>query len=226
MMKSKFMKKVILDDALRANVKALCSVSDEVQSIIIGWYKNLDEYPRYDQKTIDTLSDATDTSHQTIRLILSLTDGLLTDSYKYNDNIEDIINDLKELELIPNEGDYNKLIKYFRELKSIIPEYCRFEKTKIAQKKGLPHISKTSMNVAVKPVFDRDFKHGEDDLKDFDQGIIDFTAATTVRLSLTNDQDISFQMDPYSLNVFITELLVLQDQLGKALKTINKFKRD
>lgn len=70
------------------------------------------------------------------------------------------------------------------------------------------------MTVAVKPVFDKDFNYGTDDITKYTPSLVNCTVVAHVSLEKGDcPQEFAFQVTKDKLDRFINELLALQKQM-------------
>lgn len=128
------------------------------------------------------------------------------------DDPNDLCEDIKEL--YPDSvKDVTILNTRLKRLAKISKDYIELIKIKDVQEEGLPHLSRTSTTVAIKPVFTERFDFDEIDIKDYKPLKLKQTACAIIEFQNSYKKYFTFQLDSYELERLINELIALQIEL-------------
>jgi len=138
------------------------------------------------------------------------------------DTIEDFLFDIKEMNVIKSEEDFELFNKFFIELHPALVRYIKISKIAFATNSTLPGLKATEMSVSIRPIFDKDFSYSEDDITTYIPSPNLLIPVVQIQLWLSeNNDNFSFQLNGVQFDQYITELLALQSQFKETSKLVD-----
>ena len=220
-MKSRAFAQFRVSDENRKGYDSIAALSPETLEKLAAWFEQdkLRNYPVLLSSDLKALSDQTGASAETLRRAIQASDGFLRYMGQFADSPEALVDDLISLGVTPNRS--LPLTEFLRRLAPIAPKYYQFTRTSDVARGGCANLDDVTMTVAVKPVFDRDFRYGEDDITKYDPSVIGSVAVAQVSIERDDTRDrYSFQLTKDTLDRFITDLLAIQKEMVTAEKLL------
>lgn len=218
-MKSKYFKQYTLNDDGKKNVGVLAGLSEKSLEILYEWFSGLKSYPWIDVPNLKLLSEKTGESAEIVRKAINAIDILAKRMGELGDTPEDLLSDIMALKILAQPSP--QLVQFLKKMSSISKSYYIMYRTNFVSRSGIPNLQSTTMSVAVKPIFDKDFTYNVDDITQYAPSLINCSAVAHVSLDRDdNETTFAFQLTKEDLDRFITDLLVLQKQLILAEETL------
>jgi hypothetical protein len=158
------------------------------------------------------VTNETGESAEKIRGAMAATSLFLKRMGQFADTPEALVADAITLKILPQPS--LKLITFLKRLAPKSTDFYLFSRIQEAEKGGIPSLTFSSMTVAAKPIYDKDFTYGTDSITEYDPSLVDYVVVAHISLEKDNfPPAFSFQLSQIDLDKFITNLLVLQKQM-------------
>ncbi len=211
-MKSKYFAEYSLGDEVKKDIGVLAELSEKTLDKLVEWIEKQKSYQHIDAADIKTLSVTTGESADTLYSAAHASEILLRRMGEFNDAPEDLLEDAVSLKILTKTSP--ELLAFLKRLAVRSKEYYLLSRTLFVAKGGIPNLRSQTMTVAVKPVYDKDFKYGTDDITKYAPSLV--SSAIVAHISLAKGdcpQEFSFQVTKNSLDKLINSLLALQKQM-------------
>jgi len=211
-MKSKYFKVYSLSEEGKKNIIVLANLSDELLEVIFSYLNDLKTYQPYEKSAILSLAEKTGESAERLRKAVFAADTFAKRMGELDDSAQDLYSDLVSLNILSQS--IPQFLRFLEKLSSISKKYYLLYRATDTSEGGVPNLSRTSMTVALKPVFDKDFVYGTNDIMKYSPQMINFAAVAHISIERDDcSQVFPFQVKKADLDKFITDLIVLQKQL-------------
>jgi hypothetical protein len=197
-----------------------CKWVDCRLSFVSHW-KELKDYPVLTESLIQDLAIKADENAQDIKDTLMITLLIIERLGETDDNVADFVEDLITNEFLSNDENGQIVKSFFSELESEKTRFFHFMRKEKAVERGASSLQRISMTAELKPVFNKEFKYGKDEIENYQPEIIGYVTTAQVQLGVSDKEEIfAFQVDTFLLNRLITDLLALQKEMKK-LETVS-----
>lgn len=211
-MRSRYFAEHTLGDVAKKNIGVLAGLSEKTLDKLAGWFEEQKTYRQIDLADVKTLSISTGEGADTLWRATQGADILIERMGEYEDAPEDILADAVSLKILPEMSP--GLLTFLKRFAVRSKAYYLLSRTYRVARSGMPNLMGTAMTVAVKPVFDKDFNYGTDDITKYTPSLVN--CAVVAQFNLESDgylQDFAFQVTKDTLDKFISDLLALQKQM-------------
>lgn len=212
-MKSSLVQQLSFGEDARKAFESILSVKESTRQTIIDWFKDQKSRPVLNGSLFKELAIQTDESADDIRIILYVTRVILETLGEFDDRVDDFIFDLEERELLGKAGDYKKLKEFFSPLEGEKTRYYKFMQKERTAQKVMPDLRKVSSSSVLKPIIKKEFEYA-DGIENYSPEMIGVVITGQIGLTASDtDEQFLFQVDSYTLNRFIADLLALQKEM-------------
>jgi len=221
-MKTKLFKEAYFSDNVEKNIVKISSFDKKSVQIMINWFRELRVYPRFDSNEIELLAKRTNESAKVVITTVKTIHTLLCSLCETDDNIDDLIDDVKELGVFTDKGGFQSFSWMMSELWDVKINYSVFRKIRQAERLGLNTLSGGSMSVAIKPVFKKRFEYGIDDILNYEPEILSYAPVVMIQLSKNDNDKYEFQMNSDNFDRFLSDLISVQAELKQVENNLNQ----
>jgi len=213
-MRTKYFRESALSDDGKKNVKALASLPVEAVTYILNWLGNRKTYPRLDMADRLELAQLTGESGDTLVPSLSILKLFIDRLVSHGDDVGDFYADLKDLDVIEEGTSYDTLDIVFSRLPGITANFRLLRRRILTEGFGMPFLTGSSYTPAIKPVLQKSFEYGVDEISTYKPAPIGFTVVAQVELQNSDSGHIfAFQVNRDNFDRLIADLLALQAQM-------------
>jgi hypothetical protein len=213
-MKSKMFQQVRLNEAGEKRLKAIPTLPAETRDAISRWFEDPESDPTNYAAAAQKMAETLPSSYDEITEAIIVTRFLLDRLAEFGDAMPDIVADLKTMRFYDDEQRYVILQDYLVRLLPIAARVHRFSRVKTAEQEGAPVLLRSSLAVALKPVYSSDFDYDKQVVTEYTPNVVGYT--TVVQLELLrsgSSETFCCQLDAQRLNRFVADLLAVQAQL-------------
>ena len=201
-----------MGDETKKNIGVLADLSEKTLDKLAVWFEEQKSHRQMDLADVKALSVSTGEGAETLRRAARGADILIERMGEYEDAPEDILADAVTLKILPKTSP--ELLAFLKRFAVQSKAYYLLSRTYRVARGGLPNLTGATMTVAVKPVFDKDFEYGTDDITKYSPSLVN--CAVVAHFSLERGdcpQEFAFQVTKDTLDRFICDLLALQKQM-------------
>ena len=225
-MKTKFFRESGFTETGIKRLKRLAELKPQTKAIFINWFKQLKEKPIFDRNLTRQLAAETGESAELVDDITLITSSMLQYLGGYGDSIEDFIEDLRSSKSLDEEKHFESIRKYLEDLSCVTQLYHLLSRARATELDGAASLKSSSMSAAIKPVYERDFRYGEDELTKFNLNPISYVCVAMVELEKDDaNEHFTFQMNRETFDKFLSDLIVLQARMKQMEEPMKILKR-
>ncbi len=219
-MRTKYFKESSLSEEGKKNVISLAGLSPAVANQILDWFAAKQSYPRFDSRDVIEIAQITGESGQTLTAPISILVLFINRIVDNDESVTDFYADLKDLNIVPDPPGYATLDIVFSRIPPIAKQFRLYLRCRATEHYGLPVLTGSTMSAAMKPVFSRTFRYGEDSLEEYSPVPIGYCTVVQIELQKADTQEVfSFQVNRDNFDRLIADLLALQAEL-KVMETL------
>lgn len=224
-MKSKYFQAAGFSDDGIEKLKTVNSMNTKSIGIILDWFEKCEKYPKFYENTIIEISKKANISGHDCQQAVFLIKHIIDETIENDDNLEYFYEDIKKLQIIDDKKSYIGLDLLFSRLPKILEKFVFFIRKRSAQHDGSPNLTYSSMTANIRPVYRKRFEYGEDNIKEYDPSPIGYCAVADIELKKSdNDEHFVFHADNDTLNMLVSDLLALQQELKRMTELSKKLK--
>ena len=212
-MKSSTFRRLGLPDRAESDLKLISSLSKEKIALLLDWLDRKESWPTIALDGIESLSKETDLNGDTCLSFLYLVRFFLRVIIDYNDNIADIYDDIKNLEILEDENKYSQINLIFERIPELTRKFLPTYRESVSRYFGQPEMSGCNVAAVIKPVYRRRPEYGAFSIKDYQPEPLCYTVMGQVEISTSSDEAVSFQVNIEELDKWLTDLLLLQAEM-------------
>lgn len=219
-MRTKFFQKVQLSDGGKDRLRALPKLPPEARTGLAKWFAESETLPTGKiGADAERLAASAPASVDAFMDAFSITSFIVAQLGEHGDNVADFVSDLRDIDFLKDESQYEILKEYLGVLEPHIKRLHLDDRRRRTQAAGAPQLDRTSIAVSIKPVFSKPFRYGEQEVLEYTPEIVDCTPVVQVELERSDTrQTFAFQLNEDGLNHFVADLLAAQAQFEAAKK--------